>query len=563
MPLFGIKHDTSIGGEKYVYYKRLLQDGYSGLYEKANRVLDSRLEQGSNLKLIAEYFKQMRDSEYEKEVKLLQTHFSSSLASKYDEKDPKIGVKLIHAINEIYVDKDLFNYHLLLIQETEGQKGIMAYFPYYLEQAWKKVCADNTFRYATLKGIIEGKDSLEKKQEDLAVALKTAIRESVLQALTDMFENANKQSGVKGRIEAVEKPYKMLWEKINKSRKVRNVFIDELISIYGLENFVDELGKEIKNTQNAKDLLFTKAEHSPITIKDQKNTKVGLVKEVESLIEGFASALDSAARPRTARPKIDLVMGANLDVRGVAAAFDSLPITASRPMYVRKAKAISRALANLNPDQFLIYVSSKDYTLNKDFERGRGGLGGFSADTKIPLSSWQEMISITSKRAPELVFSTLQTLKGAIGESEQNREQVNTMWARAIAGALFDDFDVSGVVPKTGGQTIHLLYLNGIYIPLSFYYGKLYEAFSQADKENERSGVVGVKINRNPETIKFQYVYMEEGGTPENNEELWRMENPGESPWALQSTLALDNIKITFHFLAAFKKIMQEVDLME
>jgi hypothetical protein len=57
MPLFGIKHDTSIGGEKYVYYKRLLQDGYSGLYEKANRVLDSRLEQGSNLKLIAEYFK--------------------------------------------------------------------------------------------------------------------------------------------------------------------------------------------------------------------------------------------------------------------------------------------------------------------------------------------------------------------------------------------------------------------------------------------------------------------------------------------------------------------------
>jgi hypothetical protein len=56
---------------------------------------------------------------------------------------------------------------------------------------------------------------------------------------------------------------------------------------------------------------------------------------------------------------------------------------------------------------------------------------------------------------------------------------------------------------------------------------------------------------------------MEEGGTSENNEELWRMENPGESPWALQSTLALDNIKITFHFLAAFKKIMQEVDLME
>jgi hypothetical protein len=39
----------------------------------------------------------------------------------------------------------------------------MAYFPYYLEQAWRKVCADNTFRYATLKGIIEGKDSLEKK----------------------------------------------------------------------------------------------------------------------------------------------------------------------------------------------------------------------------------------------------------------------------------------------------------------------------------------------------------------------------------------------------------------
>ena len=57
MSLFGIKHNTSIGGEQYVYYKRLLQDGYGGLYEKATKVLDSRLEQGSNLKLIAEYFK--------------------------------------------------------------------------------------------------------------------------------------------------------------------------------------------------------------------------------------------------------------------------------------------------------------------------------------------------------------------------------------------------------------------------------------------------------------------------------------------------------------------------
>lgn len=70
-------------------------------------------------------------------------------------------------------------------------------------------------------------------------------------------------------------------------------------------------------------------------------------------------------------------------------------------------------------------------------------------------------------------------MDGAVGNVSGSNyiDDVSRLMARAIAGALFDDFDVDGVVSDSGGKTIHLLYLNGIYIPLSFFYDKLYQAF--------------------------------------------------------------------------------------
>ena len=111
------------------------------------------------------------------------------------------------------------------------------------------------------------------------------------------------------------------------------------------------------------------------------------------------------------------------------------------------------------------------------------------------------------------------------------------MFARAIAGALFDDFDVSGHVSQTGAKVIHLLYLNGVYIPLSFYFDKLYHAFDEANKDFNRNSLIDVRITH-PTSIQFPNIwYNEEGGigteSPdyEHNESAWRWANPGQSPW--------------------------------
>jgi hypothetical protein len=43
-------------------------------------------------------------------------------------------------------------------------------------------------------------------------------------------------------------------------------------------------------------------------------------------------------------------------------------------------------------------------------------------------------------------------------------------FSSAIATALFDDFNMIGTVESSGAKSIHLLDLNGVLFPLSFYF---------------------------------------------------------------------------------------------
>ena len=141
---------------------------------------------------------------------------------------------------------------------------------------------------------------------------------------------------------------------------------------------------------------------------------------------------------------------------------------------------------------FIIYSNAKSYTLNKNFR-------GYSAGSPIDLNAWDDMMHAINKKGRDLIFSVMQTIPGAIGEGRE--EEVNRMFARAISSALFDDFDVVGKEETTSPKSIHILYLNGIYFPMSFYYDLLGKSFEEYNKQEVRR-LIKVDIKR-PEKIKF------------------------------------------------------------
>lgn len=530
---------VSIKGERYVYYKRLETDGYSALYQKAYvDTLLPRVADGSNAHNIAEYFASLRDAEYKKEIALLSTKFGTNITEVYNTDNTKAGEQLIHAFNKIYNTKEIFNYHLSLIQDTKGQKGVITYFPTYLGKLWE----DNR---AILIDQINNvfKEHLLDCDTYILKTLRDFMQDLVYKTLIYMYEDTENQNGVKNNPWIVQRPYKELAQELKKLQSNSDIFIDSMIKIYGLDKFVDNLGEIIIQSKNATTSLNKITKNNKQF--DLSFSKGGFAKEVESW---FIAAINGLVGKRTGgyggKPDITYTVEVPEDI--VEKAYEAIPLFKNRGLYTLAAEKIKEQLKQFD-DGFLIYTTQKDYTLNDNFK-------GFSADTDISLQTWDNMMFIMSLKSSNLIFSVLQTIPGAIGDQDQ--DHVADMFARAIAGALFDDFDVKGQVAKTGAKTIHLLNLNGIYIPMSFYYDKLYQAFEYASI-NQRS-LVRVTINT-PESIQFPYVYPFEGGSIENNEALWREANPDDSPWRYQSEIALQQTLISFHFFQGFKKIMQDI----
>ena len=457
---------------------------------------------------------------------------------------PEAGEKLIHAFNLALSTEEIFNYHLALIKKTQGQKGVIEYFPSYLKKQW-----NNKNNKAKLNRDLERTlKNTPPEQIDNAISqtLQTYMRDCVYNALLYMYEEAEVQNGVKGQWRVVERPYKELAEALRRDQDARNEFIDGMIEEYGLDKFVAQLGEDIVKSQNAKSKLYTTVTPSIFNVSAQKG---GFAKEIETWFTAIEKGINGQ-RTGGATVKPDIVFTVDVPGSIVDAAFANIPTFANRAEHVAAAQDIEKHLADFN-DGFLIYVNAKNYTLNKDFETH-----GFRAEEDIALRSWTEILSTLGRKSTSLIFSVLQLIPGAIGDTSENYEQVTTMFARAIAGALFDDFDVEGVVPRTGAKTIHLLNLNGIYIPMSFYYDRLQEAFELGYKKKP----VRVRI-KTPPSVQFLQVYPEEGGTVDTNESFWRDAHPDESPWHYQQQLALDEIKISFYFLQTFKDMMANIHM--
>ena len=137
-------------------------------------------------------------------------------------------------------------------------------------------------------------------------------------------------------------------------------------------------------------------------------------------------------------------------------------------------------------DGFIVYTNAKNYTLNSDF-RSRGG---YSAGEALTLERLEIALGKFIDNVDDLIEVLLNAGNGAIKQGDTG--DASEILAQAIAFALFDDWNYIGNFNQGGGNSLHVMNLNGVLIPLSVFLFSLGRAIQTA--EEDPSNFVKVSI---------------------------------------------------------------------
>lgn len=196
-------------------------------------------------------------------------------------------------------------------------------------------------------------------------------------------------------------------------------------------------------------------------------------------------------------------------------------------------------LANLN-DSFIVYGSTKSYTLSNSFKDFHGG-GTQQIEQLIPLMNKLGLGSINA--LTEYIRLVYSTANEAILEErkEEIREDIKLALSSAVAGLLFDDW-ISIGEQKKGAQAIHVLQLEGIQIPISVFLIATGQALLSA-----KDGSQFVRIHL--DTLD-SIAYPDKIKAASKSEVIEK--------WEEQKETAKKQTKYTLSFLSSFKNIIKQ-----
>lgn len=558
---FGISsnHSFKFSGP-YVYYQRLMDKYESEPNKKLGKVMSNRLnaftEESSNKENIASYFMNMANIEFNKEKKMLENYFETKINYSLNDKD--FTKKLIITLNEALNIKDVFERNLQVLLNNNGQKNLISWFPTYFDKAFKQAwsygiktsdwnvpihipCIREVLKRVLKKQLPEDDEQL---LEVITKILDTYLDDITRYAVVLMFD-----AGVETH---VDKKYQTAYQEVaaamKNMTKSAQQYICDLKEIFHLGEISDIFYTNIKDNNLGK--ITTKVSgHS------HKNIHQTGGYNMESFINFTVNEVVSKGlSPKNAKrnivksyrtgdtgQKADVIFTIGINTNAV----EKFLLENDFGTRVKDRDALQDLQKRVKDlkDGFIVYVNAKNYTVRSDFSSY-----GFSAGQAIKLRAFSDMLSGLIKDARLFTLGLMNTIPGAI--NEKNYDAMRTSMARTIATFLFDDFSTIGTEMKgdTGTNAIHLFSLQGIYVPLSWFFYQLAKAFG--NKKGLTSGLVRVTINK-PSQIKYPEPRKTRAALPE------QYNNPGEA-WRAQRDEALDQIKIQMHFLGAIKQLLSE-----
>lgn len=498
----------------------------------------------------------LADVEQQKEMALLQK-------AGFEVTDPQDIKTFISKFNEILMSKQQFQYalnrlELALSKENQSTDkrapSITVWFTSYLRSNLSKNITD----FANQNIAALNKQDFSAWTAQIDAIIDTSIKEAFEQMLTKAKAEKGKELyGDASQWEAVFEASRlikdfdtyfgqMIRSKIDFSQ-LNQLFQDAALKIKRKDRRYGNISKAVENRLNLSN--GRKARSIGGSVEEY------VMQIVNSMGAAFQSAASSSGAVFTSETmKTDTVTiysyKNTLDVsKGAEAIVNSLNETMMGSESLldatnRMKQFYQETLSNLD-ETFIVYGSTKLYSMSESFTRGFHGGGERSLEDAIRIISQAGLAS--GQAAENFIKAAYNTGEGAIYASHKTEaiEGLKAGLMGVISELLFDDWVSIGETSGGGAQAIHVLQLEGLQIPSSVFLRATGKAMIELSTDMERY----VKIHVNlPGEIKY----------PEHNPIKEHRYEEVLARWEEQAAIAQEQSSFSMSFLLNFKSIITQ-----
>ena len=534
------------GFEKQLVYYEDLSRTHPDIYGilKTNQYISS-IGYEAKMASISSKMYSMADIEAQKEQNMLSEYFGITIP-KVNTYNVDFGRELIDAINTSLQFKEVYERYITRIIGPGNGK----------HQA--KITDATLFKEYFSKEIYEiGNETLDKiSQKSVDYTLDQLIdiifsKENINLALERTFFIDLKNSGDWDRNDKTKGDmafYQELERKENEMKK--NTFLQEVYKLYKLDELKNKVLESIKSEQQLNNIFKKNKTDAKVDIQKimkestyQHGTLAEIIGE-KAVNLALSKMKDGKNYKIISGSKVVGGSGGKADIVatlgfGLDRVLDIVEKTYdSRVERVNAYKEIGQRLANIK-DGFIVYTNVKDYTLGSSF-------GGFKSGSEMSLGSLRGVLKNTPGGSEKIIGEIMNTMSGAVLEDDIDR--IENELCEKMAYFLFDDVTTIGKDTKASAHAIHLMLLDGVYIPLSYLFFLMGRAIEEVGRGGRFSPDKIFDITITPGETKY----------PSKGEEAEQFNwQPG--MWMDQKKIAYNQVKIGAIFLRNFTDMISEV----
>lgn len=537
---------------RFVYYKRLRNDGETYNNPTLTQMYNNIIARGSSVvgvdnasaraERIVNTLRRQATAEAQKEARLLNEKFKCDV--KVDQMLTKdVGKQITLLMNDALQLQGIFQRNVARIlgdkshsaaAKTSITSVLDSYFITELRASW------DTIGKHINKSLAE--DPSQSIADAIDLEFRSAYMEKILdRALTKALNSATWQDGE-------DNPFKELSEFLDQHSDRRDRLIAAMWENLGINKLRDDLKKQVANMEEFKAYKRgSKKKDAKLVTSIKSGTRQGIMAEVFGTIvseaarelhgQNFDAEFDRSAQTGGYGVKPDIVITFDVNIDQIIQRYEKYA-GADRETNRKRAQDINAHLKRLK-NGFVVYENVKDYTLIKK----TNDFNGFSAGSEITLKRYLEVMKGTKSR--EFVGAVVNTIEGAVFEGQKYRNALTEYLAQDIGALLFDDIKTVGA-SQEGAQSIHIMNLNGVYIPMSYLMLLLAEAFEMESKNNYKD-IFSPRISR-----AHGILYPEHGADGVDGK--WTHED-----WMTQREDAFNSITISARFMKNFEDVVREL----
>lgn len=546
----------------YVIYQRGARSEspyWKSVYNKAKAEADgiSSIQTGSRTNKLLEAGQRLislGQAEMSKEIALIEAATGMQMN---DQEDIKL---FIQRFNEVLMGKKQFEEAVFRLEDAltspEVQyraPTIASWFTSYLGEALNKNI--NTFIGRNVASLID--QNFSAWEAELDAIIDKSINQAFKNMLTKMTETEGKE--LYGTSEAWKEVYKASQSMDGFSDYFRDM-IRSKIDFSKIKSLLQNDSIKVKNKSNRGVRKVIDGQQGLNLRSGRKSRSIGgsvqeyIMSAVTALGDAASSASSTGSRVFSSdKMKTDNVtvfsFSQEINVEKMASNIaNQLNEVMNNASSLNDAAEIMRKfynqhLSQLN-DSFIVYGSTKSYTLSDSF---KGFHGGGERKLSDAVAIIQQAGIGDSGAVDNYIKAAYNTGEGAIfaDKRDEIQEDLKIALMSAVAELLFDDWVSIGEVPRGGAKSIHVLQLEGLQIPISVFLTAAGRAMVSAANDMERLIKIRVKL---PGKIIYEDPIQTAGG---HMSEIL-------SKWNEQAQEAENDSIFSMEFLKNFKTIISE-----